>query len=124
MQVTVERCEHGPQVGRQRGRPHQQAQACLEALACTLGVLKECLHLHAEFLQLCGGEPDLLDLQVKSPSTPGDAVGELSLFPAHGCVNAGEQEYDEACLLVGLGVPQQAEKVIYIDPCAVRAVLE
>ena len=49
-QVTVERCEHGPQVGRQRGRPHQQAQACLEAFACTLGVLKECLHLHAEFL--------------------------------------------------------------------------
>ena len=50
MQVTVERCEHGPQVGRQRGRPHQQAQACLEALARTLGVLKECVHLHAEFL--------------------------------------------------------------------------
>ena len=47
VQVTVERREHGPQVGR---RPHQQAQACLEALACTLGVLKECLHLHAEFL--------------------------------------------------------------------------
>eukprot|EP00439_Symbiodinium_sp_Y106_P030599 s9167_g3.t1 len=67
---------------------------------------------------------DLLDLQVKSPSTPGDAVGELSLFPAHRCVNAGEQEYDEACLLVGLGVPQQAEEVIYVDPCAVRAVLQ
>eukprot|EP00439_Symbiodinium_sp_Y106_P000185 s4014_g1.t1 len=63
-------------------------------------------------------------LIVKSPSTPGDAVGELSLFPAHGCVNAGEQEYDEARLLVGLGVPQQAEQVIYVDPCAVRAVLE
>ena len=30
--------------------PHQQAQACLEALACTLGVPKECLHLQAEFL--------------------------------------------------------------------------
>ena len=50
VQVTVERCEHGSQVGRQRGRPHQQAQACLEALARTLGVLKECVHLHAEFL--------------------------------------------------------------------------
>ena len=50
VQVTVERREHGPQVGRQRGRPHQQAQACLEALARTLGVLKECVHLQAEFL--------------------------------------------------------------------------
>ena len=74
VQVPVERCEHGLQVGRQRGRPHQQAQACLQAFACTLGVLKECLHLHAEFLWLRAGEPDLLDLQVKSPSAPGDAV--------------------------------------------------
>ena len=93
-----------PKVGTNAGRPHQKAERLLQPFACYLFGCQKVLELGVELRQFVLGEANCVDVQVKLPSAPEDAVPEVDLAPGHWREDGLEKDRHERELL-GRGWP-------------------
>ena len=82
------------------------------------------VQLIAELCELPLDQVQSFDVEVEGPPTPGYAVTELRLLPADWCIDGGNEEGEEHCLLLPRCLREHCEEVVHVKPSLVAVLLQ